>query len=281
MAAAAAAGYRSDSLFDYRLGDAAEEDADGGAAAAAAAAGGGSLERKRRELQDATDERIGALEAQVRERDAELARQQETLATLTKDFEYNVELIKERDEELERFEEASATLRLAVEERDREAVTLRAALQAAKERTEREQERAASVETHYQEQLLQFKSERETLRRSAQEEKDEREEVIRTLRCDLERQRAELFQEAGERIETRLAGFTAQAAEAAERDAAHRAREESLQQLLQQRADQLTAASAALSAAEAQLSPLRAAAADADRRAAAAEAAADALRASA
>ena len=147
------------------------------------------IDRKHKELRDVTDTRIRSLEGLLKQRDADLQAKEETLALVTQDFHYNVNLIKERDEELQSFEDATDNMRQAIHERDEEAASLRAQLETAQEDAKTQRAHAAELQEHYQGQMLEIKTEREALKRQHETELHTRDDEIRTLTNQLQQQR--------------------------------------------------------------------------------------------
>eukprot|EP01063_Lacrimia_lanifica_P009802 TRINITY_DN16673_c1_g1_i1.p1 TRINITY_DN16673_c1_g1~~TRINITY_DN16673_c1_g1_i1.p1 ORF type:complete len:836 (+),score=357.13 TRINITY_DN16673_c1_g1_i1:116-2509(+) len=197
------------------------------------------IQQKQDELRHLTDVRIKTLEAQLRQREMEVEHEKNNVKTLTADFEYNLGLIKERDEELEKFEEAMDTMKLAVAERDQEASELRAQLEGVNAKLKTEQRRCVDMETHYQEQLLQYKGEKEALRRKFETELAGKEDEVRRLAQDLVQQRGDMFEEVSGKLQAQMSSSSL---EVREREAEWRRREQELQNQLTHKTEQLAAA---------------------------------------
>ncbi|KAJ9470449.1 hypothetical protein DIPPA_15301 [Diplonema papillatum] len=204
---------------------------------------GGSIAQKQNELRDATEARIRALEARGRKAEQDLSQERASLKALTADFEYNLNLIKERDDELEKFEEAMETMKLAVEERDREVVDTRIALENTQTTLLREQKRAAEAEQHYQAQLLQLQSDRDVLKTRCDAETREKAAESETLRKTIADLRERHFHEARQALDQNTKALSDQILD---KETQFRGKEEQLR-------EQAAAAAAALAAKTAEL----------------------------
>lgn len=152
------------------------------------------ISAKERELHDINEFRLRAVEASLREAQAEVEAGRQRFAKLKEDFAYNLRLFEERDKELESYESTISSMKATLRTRDSELADARVRATEAEAALEALKGRSADADGHYREKIKELRTALDAERAAREEDMKRAREEISEARREAEarlRQREE------------------------------------------------------------------------------------------
>eukprot|EP00759_Apiculatamorpha_spiralis_P032283 PhF_6_TR33726/c0_g1_i2/m.49531 len=141
---------------------------------------------KAQELHQAMEERVTALERAIQHRDTHIQELQQKLSDISRDFEYNLNLIRERDAELVRFELQLSSLQKDLKHSTAEAMDLRKTIAEGEVRVKTLQAELHDVAVQHQNELATWKQRLDTTRHQLEMQLRRKDDEIEATRKETE-----------------------------------------------------------------------------------------------
>ncbi|KAK1934616.1 Coiled-coil domain-containing protein 57 [Phytophthora citrophthora] len=146
---------------------------------------------KEKELHDINEYRIRTLEALLRDKETAATGAKQKLSKLQEDFKYNLKLLEGRDEELALYDANFASLKNVLRDREAELSEIRAREAELQVEIQRFKQRAEEQEVHYQQKLKDGRAQMEGARWKFEDELRQQQDAMETQRRSMERQMRE------------------------------------------------------------------------------------------
>eukprot|EP00760_Papus_ankaliazontas_P015691 PhM_4_TR16669/c0_g1_i1/m.33630 len=145
-----------------------------------------SMGDRAEELRRAMDERFEHFAQQIRERDAAIAEQKAKITEISRDFEFNLNIIHERDAELETMDEQIAHLQQELKHKEADIADLRGSLSEAKQATEAKQREVHDMTIQHQQEVSQLKQRADAQRHQLEQQLRRKDDEIDSVRRESE-----------------------------------------------------------------------------------------------